>query len=103
MIGSTVNVWGRSLLICDCDQFTKEFYRTKYGIGMHKFIGSSLADYFHRSDVVVVAYIDSFAPVEIPKPEVSPIKKVIPPHIGIGTEEDTMASVLDLIPKQPRK
>ncbi len=46
---------------------------------------------------------DSYVPVEIPKPEVSPAKKVIPPRIGIGSEEDTMASVLNLIPKQPRK
>ena len=32
-LGGVVNVWGRRVVICDCDNFTKEHYRTKYGIG----------------------------------------------------------------------
>ncbi len=32
-IGTVLNVWGRKLLLCDCDGYTREFYRTKYGIG----------------------------------------------------------------------
>lgn len=32
-LGSVINVWGRKLQLCDCDEFTKEYYRTKYGIG----------------------------------------------------------------------
>lgn len=32
-IGTVINVWGRKVVLCDCDDFTKEFYRTKYGIG----------------------------------------------------------------------
>ncbi|NWI49582.1 EFHC2 protein, partial [Calyptomena viridis] len=31
-IGAVINVWGRKMLICDCDEFTKEYYRKKYGI-----------------------------------------------------------------------
>ena len=31
-IGAVVNVWGRKIVLCDCDDFTKEYYRTKYGI-----------------------------------------------------------------------
>ncbi|NWV66826.1 EFHC2 protein, partial [Malurus elegans] len=31
-IGAVINVWGRQMLICDCDEFTKEHYRKKYGI-----------------------------------------------------------------------
>lgn len=30
--GAVVNVWGRKFTICDCDDFTKEYYRTKFGI-----------------------------------------------------------------------
>ena len=95
-----MNVWGRSLLICDCDQFTKEFYRTKYGIGMQLSVSilTNLTNF-----IFFFYFIDTFMPVEIPKAEVTPVERVIPPHIGIGTEEDTMASVLHLIPKQPRK
>lgn len=32
-LGTVINVWGRKLLICDADEFTKEYYHTKYGIG----------------------------------------------------------------------
>ncbi|NXN56833.1 EFHC2 protein, partial [Rynchops niger] len=31
-IGAVINVWGRKIILCDCDEFTKEYYRTKYGI-----------------------------------------------------------------------
>lgn len=32
-IGGEVNVWGRRVVIADCDEFTKQYYRFKYGIG----------------------------------------------------------------------
>lgn len=32
-LGTEVNVWGRRVLLTDCDNFTKEYYRSKYGIG----------------------------------------------------------------------
>lgn len=32
-VGGEVNVWGRRVIITDCDDFTKEYYRSKYGIG----------------------------------------------------------------------
>lgn len=33
MIGTVLNVWGRKFQICGCDEFTQEYYKTKYGIG----------------------------------------------------------------------
>ena len=32
-VGGVVNIWGRKLLLCDCDEFTKEYYHSKYGVG----------------------------------------------------------------------
>ena len=32
-VGGVVSLWGRKLLLCDCDELTKEYYRSKYGIG----------------------------------------------------------------------
>jgi len=34
-IGAQLNVWGRKIVLCDCDDFTKEFYRTKYGVSKY--------------------------------------------------------------------
>lgn len=35
VIGAVLNVWGRKLVICGCDDFSKEFYKSKYGIGQY--------------------------------------------------------------------
>jgi len=34
-LGAVLNVWGRKYLLVDCDDFTKEYYKTKYGIGKY--------------------------------------------------------------------
>ncbi len=36
-IGAEINAWGRKFIICDCDDFTKRYYKTKYGVGMWLF------------------------------------------------------------------
>ncbi|XP_027731392.1 EF-hand domain-containing family member C2 isoform X2 [Vombatus ursinus] len=33
-IGAIINIWGRKVLLCDCDEFTKQYYKTKYGVGV---------------------------------------------------------------------
>ena len=42
-IGSVINVWGRKFLICDCDEFTKEYYKSKYGVGKYWLTSLSFA------------------------------------------------------------
>lgn len=32
-IGASLDVYGRKVVLTDCDPFTKEFYRAKYGMG----------------------------------------------------------------------
>lgn len=77
-IGAVLYVWGRRVIICDADDFTKEFYRTKYGI-------------------------DKFDPIQFPQPTPRTVKPQIPPYNGVGSEEDSLASCLHLIPKPPRR
>ena len=41
-LGAVLNVWGRKFLISDCDNFTKEYYRTKYGVGEYSLMMSGI-------------------------------------------------------------
>ncbi|XP_060732345.1 EF-hand domain-containing family member C2 [Tachysurus vachellii] len=77
-IGGVINVWGRKVMICDCDNFTKEYYRSKYGI-------------------------EDFTPIEYK--DLPPAKAVVqfPPYTGFGSEEDSLRSCQRLLPKPPQK
>ncbi|XP_062389412.1 EF-hand domain-containing family member C2 [Sardina pilchardus] len=77
-IGSVVNVWGRRVIICDCDNFTKEFYRTKYGV-------------------------EDFTPVQYKAPPAPKPARQVPPYNGFGSEEDSLCSCQSLLPKPPQK
>lgn len=77
-IGSVLNVWGRRFLLCDCDEYTKEHYQTKFGV-------------------------DNFQPIKY-KSDPEPAKpREIPPYNGFGSEEDSMCSCLGLIAKPPKR
>ncbi|CAL8075050.1 unnamed protein product [Calicophoron daubneyi] len=78
-IGASINVYGRKFLICDCDEFTKEYYRTKYGI-------------------------KDFTPIQ---PKLPPTRITVlrenPPYNGWGSEEDSLGNCNSLMPAAPRK
>ncbi|XP_067948008.1 EF-hand domain-containing family member C2-like [Watersipora subatra] len=77
-IGAQLNVWGRKIVLCDCDDFTKEFFRTKYGI----------------NDFAAIPY----------KRQAEPAKsREVPPYNGFGSEEDSLCSCAGLLPKPPRR
>ncbi|KAF1646473.1 EF-hand domain-containing family member C2, partial [Aptenodytes patagonicus] len=77
-IGAVINVWGRKIILCDCDEFTKEYYRTKYGI-------------------------EDFTPVSYKAPPPPKPEKTFPPYTGFGSEEDSLCSCMGLLPKPPQK
>ncbi|XP_030332238.1 EF-hand domain-containing family member C2 isoform X2 [Strigops habroptila] len=77
-IGAVINVWGRKIILCDCDEFTKEYYRTKYGI-------------------------EDFTPVPYKVPPPPKPEKTFPPYNGFGSEEDSLCSCMGLILKPPAK
>ncbi|KAL2714276.1 EF-hand domain-containing family member C2 [Vespula squamosa] len=79
-IGAKMDIFGRTITITDMDAFTKEYYRTKYGL-------------------------NDFTPLEKPqkKDEVGePIERYIPPYNGYGTYEDSLGNCLSIIPKPPQ-
>lgn len=77
-IGSHVDVYGRKFLLCDCDEFTKEYYKTKYGI----------------SDFKTIPFKGQVAERRA---------REFPPYNGFGSEEDSLCSCMGLIPKPPRR
>ncbi|XP_062861743.1 EF-hand domain-containing family member C2 [Trichomycterus rosablanca] len=77
-IGGVINVWGRSVMICDCDNFTKEYYRSKYGI-------------------------EDFTPIKYKFPPPAKAAPQVPPYTGFGSEEDSLCSCQGLLLKPPQK
>ncbi|KAM9032064.1 EF-hand domain-containing family member C2 [Sarcophilus harrisii] len=77
-IGAVINIWGRKVLLCDCDEFTKQYYKTKYGI------------------------VD-FTPIPYKNPPLTKVERIFPPYHGYGSEEDSLCSCLGLMPKPPQK
>ncbi|XP_077987330.1 EF-hand domain-containing family member C2-like [Glandiceps talaboti] len=77
-IGSVLNVWGRKYVLCDCDDFTKEYYSTKYGLA-------------------------NFAPIKYKGDPMPRQGKQWPPYNGFGSEEDSLCSCMGLLPKPPRR
>ncbi|NXG78198.1 EFHC2 protein, partial [Baryphthengus martii] len=77
-IGTVINVWGRKIMLCDCDEFTKEYYRTKYGI-------------------------EDFTPVSYKAPPPPKPGKTFPPYTGFGSEEDSLCSCMGLHLKPPKR
>ncbi|XP_041856758.1 EF-hand domain-containing family member C2 [Melanotaenia boesemani] len=78
VVGGKVNVWGRKVIITDCDEFTKNYYRSKYGI----------------EDFTPVQYKAPLAP----KPPMS-----VPPYNGFGSEEDSLSSCQSILLKPHKK
>ncbi|GAB1605504.1 hypothetical protein Ahia01_000832500, partial [Argonauta hians] len=77
-LGHTINVYGRPFLLCDCDNFTKEYYRVNYGI-------------------------KDFTPMKQEKPVLKPIEVTFPPYNGFGSEDDSLSNCRSIIPKVPQK
>ncbi|XP_009861426.2 EFHC2 protein [Ciona intestinalis] len=79
VIGAVVNVWGRKLVLCGCDNFTKEYYKTKFGLN------------------------DSFTPIKYKADPEMKVPRPMPPYNGFGSEEDSLCSCMGLIPKPPQR
>lgn len=74
-IGQSVDIFCRTLLILDADPFTREFYEDQ---------GLPLGE-----------------PIALERPKVPDVRRIIPPYIGFGSEEDSLQSVFHIRPKAP--
>lgn len=75
-IGSHINIYSRDMVIFDCDEQTKRWYREILGIEM--------------------------IPISLKRPKPFIPSNPVPPYNGYGTEEDSMGNVLKLIPAPPK-
>jgi Ca2+-binding EF-hand superfamily protein len=80
MCGKYVHVYSRDMLLVDCDEFTRSFYRDYFGIDQRPVPG--MGDKSMRKPVSAVAE---------------------PPPTGFGSDEDSLQSHYTLNPKPPRK
>ncbi|KAJ3076360.1 EF-hand domain-containing member C2 [Podochytrium sp. JEL0797] len=70
-IGSVLHFYGRPMVICDCDEFTKSFYREKYGLEV--FDPVRLEDY---EDEPLEEYV-------------APKERVVQPMLGANEKSNT--------------
>merc|ERR1740138_896318 len=76
IVGQTVKVYGRDIMLYECDDFTQDFYAQYMGFEQGK--------------------------IEIKQPDPIHVTLSHPPHTGFGTDEDSLASCLHLTPRPPR-
>uniref|UniRef100_A0A1A9ZYI2 EF-hand domain-containing family member C2 n=1 Tax=Glossina pallidipes TaxID=7398 RepID=A0A1A9ZYI2_GLOPL len=81
-IGTVLNVYGRAIVLTDCDEFTQSYYRKRYGI-----------EDFTPAPVPMRA--DDCVPSKIKE-------RILPPYNGWGTYEDSEGNCLSVEPKPPQ-
>jgi hypothetical protein len=79
MVGGSINVWRRKVMIYDCDEFTRKFYQEYLGFDQCA----------NKIDV-------SEKPLKHPK-------LYPPPHFAPGSEEDSLMNVLMIQPKAAKQ
>ncbi|XP_013366215.1 PREDICTED: EF-hand domain-containing protein 1 [Chinchilla lanigera] len=78
IVGKPLTILGRTFFIYDCDQFTRQFYKEKFGI-------------------------PDLPRIDVSKQEPPPVKQELPPYNGYGLVEDSAQNCFALIPKPPKK
>lgn len=79
VVGATIKVLGREVLLYDADESTHRWSIEERGIDMHPSV------------------------IDISEPAAAPLTVPAPPSTGYGTEEDSLGSVYHLVPKVPKK
>ncbi|XP_048720838.1 EF-hand domain-containing family member C2 isoform X4 [Caretta caretta] len=123
-IGAVINVWGRRVKLCDCDEFTKEYYTTKYGISRRDkaweekknpflfvaivvhCLSEALSSFMDHGccDILLAGDLPKdFTPVPFKAPPPPKIERKFPPYTGFGSEEDSLGSCMSLLPQPPQK
>lgn len=79
MVGDSIDVWGRKVMIYDCDEFTQKFYQEYLGVDQ------------------------SAKRIDVSDKPIQHLKLCPPPHNGIGTEEDSLMNCHMIDPKPAKQ
>lgn len=77
-VGESIDVWGRKVVLFDCDDFTQKFYKDYMGI--------------NQRDSVI----------DVSEKPMRHLKLLPPPHQGVGKEEDSLISCQMINVKPPK-
>jgi hypothetical protein len=77
VLGNYINIYNRSCMIIDCDDFTKKWFKTNLGVDM--------------------------VPIKVKRNPPQKVIHPIPPHNGFGSEEDSLRNVISLNPSSKIK
>ncbi|KAI9223544.1 hypothetical protein BC828DRAFT_403054 [Blastocladiella britannica] len=105
VLGAVLNVYGRPFLLCDCDDFTKDYYRERYGLNEFHPIAFD-AIYLEHAQMpevsldVIPMTNSAFVP---PSLAISQVRAPEYKYNGWGSEEDSLGSCVSLTPKPPKK
>ncbi|CAE7587888.1 efhc2 [Symbiodinium sp. CCMP2456] len=77
-VGESIDVWGRKVVLFDCDDFTQKFYKDYMGI--------------NQRDSVI----------DVSEKPMRHLKLLPPPHQGVGKEEDSLISCKMINVKPPK-
>ncbi len=121
-LGSTVRVYGRDLVVYDCDEHTRAWLqvcvvgvlctRKRHACVQGKGMCARYmhATFFPRPKFTTPTHQEhlGYTPVElqhVPAPIITPrvIPPSPPPHMGFGSDADSMQNCLSLQPKPPKK
>jgi len=78
VVGQSINVWGREVVLWDCDDFTQKFYKEYMDVDQKQ------------------------GTMDVSEKPMRHLKLAPPPHNGIGTEEDSLINCQMIQPKPPK-
>jgi len=78
IVGQSINVWGRKLVLYDCDEATKKFYKEYLRIDQAQ------------------------GTIDVSEKPITHTKLLPPPHTGVGREEDSLINCQMVQPKPPK-
>jgi len=77
-VGGSIDVWGRKVVLFDCDDFTQKFYQEYMGVDQRQNC------------------------IDVSEKPIRHKKLLPPPHNGVGKEEDSLISTQMILVKPPK-